>query len=64
VVAEWVRELLDHVIVLNEAHPRRLLPGYVSYYHKHRTHDALDKETPEGRPIQARPSAVAQVLGV
>ena len=68
IAERWVgscrRELLDHVIVLNEAHLRRLLRGYVSYYHKDRTHDSLGKETPEGRPIQARPSPVAEVVGM
>jgi putative transposase len=68
IAERWVgscrRELLDHVIVLNEAHLRRLLREYVSYYHQDRTHDALSKETPEGRPIQARPSAVAEVVGM
>jgi len=68
IAERWVgscrRELLDHVIVLNEAHLRRLLRGYVSYYHQDRTHDALGKETPEGRLIQARPSAVAEVVGM
>jgi transposase InsO family protein len=66
IAERWVgscrRELLGHVIVLNEANLRRLLREYVSYYHQDRTHDALSKETPEGRPIQARPSPVAEVV--
>ena len=49
------RELLEHLIVLNEAHLRRLLRGYVSYYHQDRTHDALGKETPEGRHFTLLP---------
>jgi putative transposase len=36
----WVlgcrREILDHVVVLNEAHLHRLLFDYVSYYHEDR----------------------------
>jgi transposase InsO family protein len=32
------RELLDHVIVLNAKHLRRLMTAYVSYYHDDRTH--------------------------
>ena len=43
------RELLDHVIVCNERHLRRLLQEYVSYYHGDRTHLGLEKETPAGR---------------
>ena len=40
------RELLDHVIALNERHLKRLLSEYVSYHHEDRTHLGLDKETP------------------
>lgn len=53
-VAEpWVgscrRDLLDHVIVLNERHLKRLLKEYIAYYHDDRTHLGLNKETPGGR---------------
>jgi putative transposase len=46
------RECLDHVVVLNEAHLRRLLREYLIYYHGARTHLALDKDTPEPRPVE------------
>jgi putative transposase len=53
VAERWVgncrRDLLDHVIVLNERHLRRLLNEYVCYYHDDRTHLALAKGTPAGR---------------
>lgn len=53
IAERWVescrRDLLNHVIVLNEAHLRRLLWEYVSYYHTDRTHLGLNKETPLGR---------------
>lgn len=49
----WVgscrRDLLDHVIPLNERHPKRLLSEYVRYYHEDRTHLGLEKDTPAGR---------------
>jgi hypothetical protein len=41
--------LLDHVIVLNERHLKRLMNEYVRYYHEDRTHLALEKRTPAGR---------------
>jgi putative transposase len=41
------RNLLDHIIVLNERHLRRRLRNYLSYYHTSRTHLALEKEAPE-----------------
>jgi putative transposase len=54
VAERWVRsfrnELLDHVIVLNELHLRRLARDYLRYYHADRTHDGLDKDTPRLRP--------------
>ncbi len=43
------RELLDHVIVLNESHLKRLLTLYLAYYRRDRTHCGLDKDTPEKR---------------
>jgi putative transposase len=45
------RELLDHVIVLNEQHLTRLLRVYVAYYHWFRTHLSLAMDCPEPRPI-------------
>jgi transposase InsO family protein len=38
------RECLDHVIVSGEAHLRRILRSYASYYNKIRTHRYLEKE--------------------
>jgi transposase InsO family protein len=53
VAERWVgscrRDLLDHVIVLNERHLRRLMKEYVGYYHDDRTHLALAKGTSIGR---------------
>jgi putative transposase len=46
------RECLDHVVVLNEAHLRRLLSAYLSYYHGARTHLSLAKDAPEPRPVE------------
>ena len=46
------RECLDHVIVLNPAHLRRVLENYLGYYHRSRTHLGLDKDAPEPRPVQ------------
>ena len=53
VAERWVgncrRDLLDHVVVLNERHLKRLMNDYVGYYHDDRTHLGLAKETPGGR---------------
>ncbi|QDE95968.1 hypothetical protein BHS05_08905 [Myxococcus xanthus] len=47
-----LRELLDHVVVLNEAHARRLLREYQRYYNASRTHLSLGKDAPERREVQ------------
>jgi putative transposase len=63
IAERWVescrRDLLDHVIALDERHLRRLLSQYVSYYHEDRTHLGLFKQTPAGR---ARSMAQGQVI--
>ena len=52
VIGSIRRECLNHMIVLGERHLRRILRSYVDYYYSTRTHLSLDKDTPEGRPIQ------------
>ena len=45
------RECLNHVIVLNERHLRRILVSYLDYYHRSRTHLSLGKDSPDGRSV-------------
>jgi putative transposase len=51
VIGSIRRGCLDHVMVLNEAHLRRVLTSYLRYYHRSRTHLALEKDTPDRRPV-------------
>jgi len=53
------RECLDHMVVFNEAHLRRILSAYAVYYNQTRTHLALNKDCPLERPIQRFGSVVA-----
>jgi len=46
------RECLDHVIVFGEAHLRRTLKTYASYYNQVRTHLSLNKDAPDFRGMQ------------
>jgi len=46
------RECLDHIIVLGEAHLRRILKAYASYYNGARTHLSLKKDAPFPRSIE------------
>jgi transposase InsO family protein len=54
VIGSIRRDLLDHVVVMGEAHLRRLLRAYAEYYNTYRTHLGLDKDTPLGRPVHDR----------
>jgi transposase InsO family protein len=57
-------ELLNHVVVFSEAHLRRLLAEYVSYYNTDRCHLALDKDAPEPRDVKPQPAASAKVVAL
>ena len=46
------RECLNHLVILSEAHLRRILQSYAEYYNKIRTHRSLDKDAPAYRPAQ------------
>src|ERR1700751_312905 len=46
------RECLDYIIVLGEAHLRRILKSYALYYNETRTHLALDKDAPLSRTVK------------
>ena len=46
------RECLDQMIILNERHLDRVLREYLDYYHRHRTHRALDRDCPVPRPVE------------
>lgn len=66
VAERWIgscrREILDHVIAVNEVHLRRLIRDYVTYYHADRIHDSLEKDAPNRRPIEPKPSPTATVI--
>jgi transposase InsO family protein len=47
------RDCLDHVIVLSENHLRRIIRGYLGYYHSCRTHLSLEKDSLESRPVES-----------
>jgi len=47
------RECLDHVVVMNERHLRRILTGYFDYYHRWRIHQSLKMDCPERRDVHA-----------
>jgi len=46
------RECVDHTIIFNERHLRRVLREYFKYYHSSRTHLGLEKDCPTPRPVE------------
>src|SRR5882672_233027 len=54
------RECLNHVVVFDERHLRRVLSAYFRYHDRSRTHLSLAKDCPEPRSIQ--PSSAGIVI--
>jgi transposase InsO family protein len=52
VVGSVRRECLDHVVVLSEAHLKRILTDYFGYYHNSRPHLSLDRNAPTPRNVE------------
>jgi hypothetical protein len=51
VIGSIRRECLNHVLILNEAHLRRVLHSYIAYYHTARPHQSLDHNSPQPREV-------------
>jgi putative transposase len=68
VAERWVgssrRDSLDHVIVLNERHLKRLMNEYIAYYYADRTHLAPVKETPAGRSAERNSSPERRIVSM
>jgi putative transposase len=66
IAERWIgscrRDLLDHVLIFNKAHLRRLVKNYVSYYRTDRTQDGLEKDTPLTRPVAPKLAESAQLV--
>jgi Integrase core domain len=57
-------ECLDHLMVFNAQHLRRILAKYATYYNEVRTHVSLGKDAPCTRPIERFGDIVAYpILG-
>jgi len=52
VIGSIRRDCLNHVVVFGEQHLRRVLTGYLGYYHGSRTHLSLGKDAPTPRCVQ------------
>jgi hypothetical protein len=56
------RDCLDHVLVLNEDHLRRILKACFEYYHRSRTHLSLERNSPIPREVE--PSCRGKVKSI
>ena len=56
------RDVLNHVVVINERHLHRVLKSYFAYYHAARCHMALDGDAPEHREVQ--PPEMGKVIEI
>ena len=62
VIGSIRRECLNHCIILNERHLRRILRSYFEYYHQSRTHLSLDRNAPILR--EAEPPSKGGVIAI
>jgi len=54
------RECLNHLVILNARHLKRILGLYFGYYHESRTHWALEKQC----PLPRRPSSEGRIIAI
>ncbi len=52
VIGSIRRDCVDHMIVVNERHLRRILRSYLAYYHDSRTHLGLAGDCPKPREVE------------
>jgi putative transposase len=62
VIGSIRRDCLDHIVIFNERHLRRVLSSYIDNYHGTRAHLSLAKDCPDSRPIQ--PRSVGRVVAI
>jgi len=59
----WIRrDCLDHVVIFNERHLRRVLSYYIEYHRRTRTHLALDKDCPD--PPRSSQRRIGSVVAI
>ena len=57
------RECFDHLIIVNERHPRLVLREYVAHYDHVQPHQALELWAPDDQRPRSRPGSEGQVAG-
>jgi len=62
VIGTLRRECLDHVIVINEQHLRKVLREYAAHYDGARPHRTLGLQTPTGPPLRVAPPRAGWII--
>ncbi|HKX29542.1 MAG TPA: integrase core domain-containing protein [Blastocatellia bacterium] len=62
VIGTLRRECLDHLLIINEDHLRRILRDYLDYYHNCRPHQSLERNSPVPREID--PPTNGQIIAL
>lgn len=60
VIGSIRRDSLDHTIIFNVRHLKRVLTEYTRYYNENRTHLGLEKDCPDPRAIEFPDSGSVQ----
>jgi uncharacterized membrane protein YebE (DUF533 family) len=55
VIGSIRREVLDHILIVGQAHARQALKTYEDHYNRHRPHQARDQRPPKA---QQHPTAI------
>jgi putative transposase len=69
IAERWVRsvreECLDHLIIFNDGHLRRVLKEYIAYYNSRRPHQGIQQQCPNGFDITvtSNPIRCRKILG-
>ena len=69
IAERWVRsvreECLDHLIILNGSHLRRVLKQYIEYYNSRRPHQGIQQQSPNGFDVTltSEPIRCRKILG-
>ena len=53
-IGSFRRDRLDHVIIFDENHLRKILSRYFAYYHEDRPHLSLGRNSPNARAVEPR----------
>jgi len=64
VIGSIRRECTDHVIAFNSSHLKSILAEYFAYYHDDRTHLGLEKNTPNRRPVEPKPTDKSRIIAI